>query len=62
MEQQNLFDFAKGLFLRDKGVAQVDANANPDWKAEVGKIIKELAGVGREFTSDDVWEAMQGKN
>ncbi len=62
MGQGSLFDYAKGLFLRDKGVAQVEANANPDWKAEVGEVIRQLALTGREFTSDDVWEKMQGKS
>lgn len=44
----------RGQALRDQGVAQVDANTDPDWKALVDRVIAQLAATGQPFTADDV--------
>jgi hypothetical protein len=42
------------MTLRDRGVAQVDANTDAGWKALVDHIITELARTRAPFTADDV--------
>lgn len=62
VNQENLFDFAKGLELRNAGVAKVEANANQQWKDEALQIVRKLASGKQPFTSDDVWAALVGKS
>lgn len=42
---------------RDAAIAQVDANADAEWKAYALGFIAELSGRLEEFTTDDLWDA-----
>lgn len=59
--QPNLFDFDAGLRLKEQGIAQVEANANPAWKQEAHRQVLILAQAGAEFTTDDVWARLEGR-
>ena len=42
---------------RNAAIAQVDANADAEWKAYALGFIAELSGRVDEFTTDDLWDA-----
>ncbi|MFJ7590154.1 hypothetical protein ACIQZO_22760 [Streptomyces sp. NPDC097617] len=42
---------------RNNAVAQVDANADGEWKAYALGFIAELSGRMAQFTTDDLWDA-----
>lgn len=46
--------FQDGATLRDRGVARVSSNADPEWVAAVDAIILERADSGHPFTSESV--------
>lgn len=43
---------------RDQAMATVDANALGVWKRAAAQVIANLAATGREFTTDDVMDAL----
>lgn len=53
-EPLRLFDGPAGERARDVAVAQVDANAAPQFRAAAAAYIRGLPA-GRIFTTDDVW-------
>jgi len=57
---ENLFDYQKGLELKEKGVKQVEKNTDPKWKELAVKSVETLASSGKAFTSDDVWQYLDG--
>lgn len=42
---------------RDNAIAQVDANADAEWKAYALGFVAELSGRIGQFTTDDLWDA-----
>lgn len=47
-------ELEEGRRLRDEGMARVDANSHPAWRACADQTILDLAKSGREFAADDV--------
>lgn len=43
---------------RDDAIARADVNADPDWKEVALKAVRWLATESAEFTTDDVWWAL----
>lgn len=54
------FDVQLGLSLRDAALAQVELAADDNWKDAAMQAVKEIAASRGEFTTDHVWEALQG--
>jgi hypothetical protein len=50
-----VFDREASNRARDAGMAQADAAANPDWKADANRAVMLLIARGEEFTGDEVW-------
>jgi hypothetical protein len=40
---------------KEEAIDRVERHANPDWKLTVAKVIREVATLKAEFTTDDVW-------
>jgi hypothetical protein len=55
----NLFDLATATDTKNKAIAQVASNANPDWYNQVYNIIRDIATTTDTFTTDDVWQAIE---
>jgi len=52
MEQGDLF--------RDEGIRQVEGNANQEWISEMLFAVFSIAEKNESFTTDNVWDEMQG--
>lgn len=46
------------LAARDEALDRVDAHADPEWKDVADRVIRRLADTMREFTADDVRDAL----
>jgi hypothetical protein len=44
--------------VRDRHIAQVEHNANPDWLTAAHHTVAQLAAQHHEFTTDDMWQAL----
>lgn len=54
----DVFDPGAAAVARDNAILQVDAHADPAWKAIAEEIVYELAQADRPFTTDDVWREL----
>lgn len=45
-----------GRELRDRALAQVEANAKAEWNAKARAMLLSFAARGRPFTTDDFWD------
>ena len=57
-EQLNIFDYAESLNRREMAIAQVDQNAEPEWKDVALKALYEVALTRRTFIVDEIWKEM----
>lgn len=44
----------------EEALAAVEQHADTDWKAAAIRVVKGLAARGYTFTTDDVWDALDG--
>lgn len=56
----NLLDLIAAQEAKREAIARVDANMEPAWAETVEKAIVLVANKLREFTTDDVWEELDG--
>lgn len=50
---------AEGERARDASIEEVRTGMNMDWYEAALRVIRGLAGSGKRFTTDDVWEALE---
>jgi hypothetical protein len=55
-----LFDWAAAQTARDAAVTSVGENASATWMMRARQAIDWCAATTDEFTTDDVWQAMEG--
>jgi hypothetical protein len=56
----NLLDIIDAQEAKREAIARVEANMEPEWAAVVEKAIIMVAQKLGEFTTDDVWEELDG--
>jgi hypothetical protein len=56
--QVDLFDYEEGVRRRDAGISMAEEGAGEDWITAMDRIVREVASVRSELSSDDVWAAM----
>lgn len=59
MTQTSLFDPVQGQQLKADAIAQVEAHASEEWKAEALCAVQTIAQQFQEFTSDEVWRYVE---
>ncbi len=47
---------------RNKAIAQVAVNANPDWWQHAVNIVQDIAATSFDFTTDDIWCELERRN
>ena len=56
----NLLDIIASQEAKREAIARVERNMEPDWAEIVDLAIKIVMSRQREFTTDDVWEELDG--
>lgn len=51
----------QGDLLAELAIADVEASAHDDWLAAARLAVQELVRIGRDFTTDDVWERLTAR-
>jgi hypothetical protein len=59
-ERPSLFDPAAAAAARSDGINAADDHANEIWKQDAYEAIRIVSGRLDDFTSDEVWEELQG--
>jgi hypothetical protein len=54
----NLLDIIAATEAKEKAIAQVATATNPEWFAECYRIVVATATNTKEFTTDDIWQAL----
>jgi hypothetical protein len=54
----NLLDIIAAQEAKQKSIAQVERNMDPDWAAMAEAAIMAVVARSHEFTTDDVWEEL----
>lgn len=58
--QMNLLDIIASEEAKREAIARVGRNMNPDWAELVDQAIMLVLSKRREFTTDDVWDELDG--
>lgn len=56
----SLLDYAAAQLARDAAIGRVEAGADPTWVERVLRVVGRVARSRAEFTTDDVWAALNG--